>query len=339
MNIPAFLHKRRSELMGLSILMVVCFHAEVSTPSRLLNHLFFQNGNMGVDIFALLAGFGCAFSLERDDRFAPFYARRMKRLLPPYYAALLLMLAAFGCGSAVTFVAHVIPIGVWVGQGAAYWYVHASMLYYLLIPALRWLLCRARRPRAMFIALFACLGLLVPFAATESGPSIAVARLPVLVVGVALGVFYHIHETKKDRRIDAALVLGVYAAGLFIVAVRRTGFLRADWFSSIMARRLHQDLRAPALAALLAAAFDALERTPLRFLNAGLRKLGKYTLAIYLSHIIVRNAATAYCGLAGWPLLAAMLALSLPLALGIDMAGRWLLKLWEKLPILKSTDA
>ena len=336
MNISEYLHRRRSELMGLAILMVLCFHSGVATPFLPVNYLFFSNGNIGVDIFALVAGFGCAFSLERDDRFGRFYARRLQRLLPPYYVALLVMLALFGCESLAMLISHIIPIGVWVGHSAAYWYISATILYYALVPPVRWLILNARRPRLMFAALLICAALLIPYAATKSGPNIAIARLPSLVTGTALGVFWHIHRTKRDWWIDCALVLGVYALGLFMVAVRKFGFVHIGWFETGMVRRLHQDLRAPLLAVALAVAFDLVERTPLRFANAALRAWGRHSLDIYMGHIIIRNAAKAYLGIEGWPLFAAMLLLSYPLALGIDWAGRRLLALAKKLPVLKA---
>lgn len=335
MNVSALFHRRRAELMGFAILMVVCFHAGVATRFLPLNYLFFSNGNMGVDIFALLAGFGCAFSLQRDDRFGRFYVRRLERLLPPYYVALLIMLALFGCESLAMFLAHVLPVGVWVGYSAAYWYISASLFYYLLVPGLRWLILNARRPRAMTVCLLLVLGLLVPYICTKNGPNIAIARLPALGMGVALGVFYHTHDTKKDAWLDLTLVLGMYAAGLFIVAVRKFGFIEIDWFDTGMVRRLHQALRAPVLAAILALGFELVERTPLRFFNAAFRAMGKHSLDIYMSHVIIRNAAKAYLGISGWPLLALMLALSYPLALAIAWAGARLLALAKKLPLFK----
>ena len=333
MSVSELFHRRRAELMGLAILMVVCVHAEVRSHILPLDYLLFQGGNMGVDIFALMAGFGCAFSLARDDRFGRFYVRRLERLLPPYYAALLVILVLFGCASAEMFIAHVIPIGVWVGHSAAYWYVSATLVYYALVPGLRWLILNARRPRAMAAALLLVFALAIPFACTESGPNIAVARFPALVLGVALGVFWHIHEGKRDAWLDLLPVLGAYALGLVMVTVRKTGFVDIPWFDTNMVRRLHQDLRVPMLALACAGAFEGLERTPLRFVNAILRALGKHSLDIYMSHVIVRTAAKVFFGLSGWRLLLAMLALSYPLALGIDQAGKALLKLAKRLPL------
>ncbi len=72
-------HSYRADLQilrGVSVLLVFLYHLKV--PG-------FQNGLLGVDIFFVLSGFFMATLANRASPFE-FYARRLKRLLPAYFA-------------------------------------------------------------------------------------------------------------------------------------------------------------------------------------------------------------------------------------------------------------
>ena len=74
--------RRRTELMGCAILLIICFHSYARLPGGLWRYVVRENGNIGVDFFALMSGFGCVFSLKKSRDIGPYYARRLRRLLP-----------------------------------------------------------------------------------------------------------------------------------------------------------------------------------------------------------------------------------------------------------------
>ena len=328
--------RRRTELMGCAILLVICFHAYARLPGGLWRYVVLQNGNMGVDFFVLLSGFGCVFSLKKSRDIGPYYARRLRRLLPPFYVALTLSMLVSRAPLFRTLAANVIPLGIWVGEENTYWYVSASLLYYILIPPMLYLLDNARWPKLMYLALLGYASLAIPFITRNAGPAIAIMRLPALVTGAALGAFHHAQWKKRDWWIFAALLALVWLAG-FVLMNHHMVLSHAplNLMTGSQATRLHKALRAPAVLVLLALALEGVERTPLRFVNAALRAVGRHSLELYMSHAIVRYAGMHWLSLSGARLLLFMLALSYPLALLIGLGGKYLLRLFDRLPLLR----
>lgn len=77
--------KYRTQLMGCATIMILLCHANgygVVLPPFLRNLLIY--GNLGVDIFLFLSGFGCFYSLSKANNIMMFYKRRMIRILLPY---------------------------------------------------------------------------------------------------------------------------------------------------------------------------------------------------------------------------------------------------------------
>ena len=330
---------RRTELMGCAILLIICFHSYARLPGGLWRYVVRENGNIGVDFFALMSGFGCVFSLKKDRDIGRYYARRLKRLLPPYYVALALCILVAGVPSVRTLAANLIPIGAWVGEGQTYWYVSASLLYYILIPPMRYLLDNARWPKLMFLALLGCTALLIPFVTRGVGPALAIMRLPALAAGAALGAFHHADWKKRDWWTLAALVALVWLAG-FVLMRHHKMLSRAplNLMSGSQANRLQKALRAPAIVTLMALALEGVERTPLRFVNAPLRALGRRSLELYLGHAIVRDVCMHWRGISGGRMLLVMLAASYPLALGIALGAKYLMRLVGWLPLLRRPE-
>jgi peptidoglycan/LPS O-acetylase OafA/YrhL len=96
-------------IRGLAALYVLIFHAltisvpqddqALSAPMRALRSVF-GYGHFAVCVFIVLSGFSLMLPLARNGTmtlpggFSPYLRRRMRRLLPPYYAALALSLVA-----------------------------------------------------------------------------------------------------------------------------------------------------------------------------------------------------------------------------------------------------
>lgn len=69
-------------LRGIAVLLVVLFH---------LNLKLFNSGFLGVDVFFVISGFLMATLYDPSDK-TKFYTRRIKRLLPAYFATIILTL-------------------------------------------------------------------------------------------------------------------------------------------------------------------------------------------------------------------------------------------------------
>ena len=82
-----YLSDYRTPLMGIAALMVVLCHAPkfgVSMTCSVATIL--QAGGLGVDIFLLLSGIGCYYSLSKlgNVSIASWYKRRLVRIFVPY---------------------------------------------------------------------------------------------------------------------------------------------------------------------------------------------------------------------------------------------------------------
>lgn len=158
-------------LRAIAILWVMCFHAFVVGGLGPHWSWLSRYGWMGVDLFFVLSGFLIGAQVlkplahAQPLSFKDFYVRRAFRILPAYWAVLLLYLLwpgfreAPGMEPAWKFVAFVMNIGTDYGNAA---FSHAWSLcveehFYLLFPVLAWAL--TRRPARWELAGLA--GLLV----------------------------------------------------------------------------------------------------------------------------------------------------------------------------------
>lgn len=103
-------------IRGLAALYVLIFHSltidlgteatDLSVPMRVLRGLF-GYGHFAVAVFIVLSGFSLMLPLARRGRseltggFGPYLVRRGRRVLPPYYAALVLSIVAMVAASTV----------------------------------------------------------------------------------------------------------------------------------------------------------------------------------------------------------------------------------------------
>lgn len=335
MNFSSVLSKRRGAVMGLAALMIVCFHAYWK-PAFLPWRLFInQYGNTGVDFFVFLSGFGLVYSLEKSRDLYRYYGRRLERILPSYYVTIIfisLVRIAYGMFTREWILQNYFPFGVWARTGSQYWYVSAVLGYYLMTPAIYALIRRARFPRLTTAALMVFTGLVVP--AFVDVDTRALLRMPSLVMGIALGVFRTSHTSKKDRVIDLGML--VCCMGFALVFAMESPLIKLPVFNLVRLgsrRRLWKDLTAPLMVVIFAYVFEFISKTPLRFINTIFEKLGKYSLEIYFSHLLVNPFADRILGLSTFGQLVAMLLFSFPVAVVISWAGQKLLALVKKLPL------
>lgn len=339
MNFGALISKHRAAIMGIAAIWIVFFHAHWENGIAIWRAIINRCGNMGVDIFVFLAGFGCVYSLKKNDNFYRFYMRRAERILPSYYVALTIMMVTLiiaGSFSRQWFLANYIPLGVWAGVGTAYWYIPATLGYYVMVPLFFYGISKARFPRIMMIIGLLFTTLLIPsFANIEP---LAMFRIPALVMGVALGVFMQMHQSKKDQILDFALFAAVCLFGLMTKEMPALKGYFEKALGGSAAYRMRKDIVTPFLVILMAYGCEFLSRTPLRGIVSLLGKAGKYSLEIYLSHIIVRGFAIHLVHLGGLGQLIAMLVCSYPLAVAISWMGNKLLAFCKKLPIFKTAE-
>jgi peptidoglycan/LPS O-acetylase OafA/YrhL len=212
-------------LRAVAVLTVVYLHgfslAHIVAPPLVIDTIAF--GAHGVDLFFVISGFCLAYpalarirGAQRYDLDVPGYAaRRLLRIPPPYWAAILLLLAGERLGiflptsgsSLHNVIAQFLFMNQW-GQmlSSAFWTLPIEFRWYFLFPALLWLY--VRMPRA-----FTVLGILCPivYLTTPYGPT-DLGTIATFMLGIWLADL-QITESPLRR------VFGLIALPLLVLAI------------------------------------------------------------------------------------------------------------------------
>ena len=278
------LSRYRSELMGVAMLWVMCFHAiDLDLGVELLNFLR-AAGFGGVDIFILLSAMGLTMSLgRRKQEFGDFMVRRLWRIMPAYliimipYTVFLHFYEAVPWSSVVW---NSLLLNYWVRcPGSFNWYICGAMTFYVLTPVFYGLFSKSRS-RERTAALWIAVGLALCQLIMQEGYWAYVDvfyRFCTFCLGILLG-FYVLQERKVGKK-DAAFWAVWLVLGLFYLsrsmAVRAGG---EGFRLQLPLCHLFLFTTVPMCLTLCA----AFEKLPLEWLQKPLRKIGECSLEIYL---------------------------------------------------------
>jgi len=324
---------------GLAVLMVMLFHFshELNLHDFSQRQLFklFAFGGSGVDLFFVLSGFLITGILvdsrERHRYFTSFYARRVLRIFPIYYAALI---ALFWIGPALWPAAAVhfpliskLPIFAFYLQNWLigpqvpqqdfvyhFWSLAVEEQFYIFWPLLVWLVPRRRM---LAVILGGCLGvwaLRIGLVLAGVDPEVlyrnTFTRLDPLLLGAACSLFVRSPQWRAfwAKHTGWMVWAPVFAFGALTVIDRhwasRTSFVHQE--SQLL-------VGLPYSAFILALALTLnTHSVPQRLLSWGpLVRLGRYSYGAYVFHIPVY---------ASFKLAAAQYGVRLPGALNLVLA-------------------
>ena len=255
--------KYRTQLMGISILAIMLFHAN-----------FLKCGWIGVEFFLLISSIGLFFSLSKDQRLIPFYKKRFIRILPAYLLVALPYFAyhnrdGFEIGNYLSDL-----IGLHIFHSEYYfWFVNLIIICYLIAPFYFKSLKYKYSIILPFITLVICFFLGLYFKPLE----ILLNRFAIFFLGFHLAQL--VYEKKQIHfkylaPICFIVILLVYAIG----EVREMGEVNMDYIRSIK-KVFYFFLSIPALMGFII----LLKKSP-QFINRFLIFLGGITLEIYMVH-------------------------------------------------------
>src|SRR5512137_2654482 len=307
---PGAHHPALDGMRGVAVLMVLAFHflhvdGEGGAAERVLLSAS-RSGWAGVDLFFVLSGF-LITGILLDARGAPgyfraFYARRVLRIFPLYYAYLAVLFLAVPLllpsldvkretqGWLWTYLGNVLFAREGGFQASPYtahfWSLAVEEQFYLAWPVLVWVLPRRR------LALV-CLGLVAGAFALRLGihrttfnATAAYVLTPARMDALALGALVAIAAREpawwpRVRR-GAPWVLGVSAAAVAAVWVHQGGLFGGDPVVQVWAF----GPLAVGFAALLVLAIDPSPSSRLSraLRNRTLRGAGKYCYGLYVLH-------------------------------------------------------
>lgn len=279
-------------MRGLAVLMVVLFH---------LNYNFLSNGFLGVDLFFVISGFLMAV-LYKKGTARDFFLRRASRLLPAYYATVIITVffSSFitlpsehaqvsNQGIFATF--FLSNIGYWLQDSyfdsglfkplLHLWSLGVEIQFYLFVPLLLWLHWKNK-----FIFFLILLGTFIScFFIVKISPYTAFFLTPFRVWQFLIGATIAIYFTNKGNikyhypifgLIGIIIILGLII--LFPIDGKATSFVYGH----------------PGIASLLvslASGLTLIYGLPKFILQSGLgklfKKLGDWSYSIYLAHFPV----------------------------------------------------
>jgi peptidoglycan/LPS O-acetylase OafA/YrhL len=294
-----------------------------------LSHVLPQ-GAVGVSFFFVLSGFILTWTHRPNDTPARFYRRRAARVLPAYWVALAIAVAAnasFGWGQSI---AKVLPSVVALqaffpddqvhfGGNTVGWSLSAEVFFYATFPVL--LLAMRRRAGRLLLVTVALLAVfVVPAALPGSGETslgywaiyvFPLQRLAEFVLGIALA-----QAMRSGRRmpvsLPAALAIALGAYLLVDVAPVSFGYVAVT--------------AVPLLILVGAAAQRDIDKAPSFLRHPVLMRLGDWSYAFYLVHLTVIRTVVELADRTGIPVaddtVAAVVTLAacLPLSIGAAAA-------------------
>ena len=129
------LSEKRTEIMGLAMLMVIMYH--FALHFGFYHSPIIIRGDIGVDLFFFLSGYGCAFSVCKHTT-KEFYVNRIKRIVPIYliieFAVILCNYVFLNRQMADIDIYRLFCISFFTHDDLSVWYIHASILLYLFTP-------------------------------------------------------------------------------------------------------------------------------------------------------------------------------------------------------------
>ena len=262
-------------LRGIAAVIVVVHHMwSLSTLPRFTGYWLVEGfGSYGVDIFFVLSAFllsDPSWRITTKRQLATFWARRAARIIPAYYAVVILLFLFFvpsgalftGAGlrqtlANLTFTQYLFPTTAGsFGTNGVLWTLSIEFMLYLMLPIIGWLFVRA--PAATFAVMVAIgIGWRVVIGVVGDGlreiyfgdlatplglQSLFVARqfigyLPLFAIGMATRWLCERHASALERRtINAGfwVILALLVPGaLYLRVVERSSqYAHWMWFAS-----------------------------------------------------------------------------------------------------------
>jgi peptidoglycan/LPS O-acetylase OafA/YrhL len=304
------IRRHRTEIMGIAILWIVLYHSSIDFGSKsysILPSAIKLIGYGGVDLFFFLSGFGLVFGwLKQEYKVSDFYKKRLLRIVPTYWVALLISLLPslilIKDFKSREFMADILGLGFLTSKSYNFWFVPAIIICYLVFPFLFYFVNRFAAKKKLLNNFFSmlCLATFLPLiicaiASLTNKYQLLIffVRLPSFIIGILIGYSYFENKVEDSQdlgmnNLNIAVILITSAGALIAIkslihdAVSwRYGVL---WYPFVF-------LTFP-LCLVIAYLFDRFNSLFLKFFGFRIIKkfltfCGSYSFEIYLSHCLV----------------------------------------------------
>jgi peptidoglycan/LPS O-acetylase OafA/YrhL len=258
----------------------------------------FGSGAVGVSFFFVLSGFVLAWSARPGDGAVAFWRRRIARIYPVHLVTAAIAVAVGARAGGWPAIANLLLVSSWHRDwwqvlNPVSWSLVCEAFFYALFPVL-WLAQRRLGPRGHGVAAILSVAAVIAvpwvnvhFALGWSWNSFPLARLPEFVLGMALAGLVRAGVWRGPGMGYAALLA---LTGYFLSGKLTGGYGFAACtvigFACLICAGATADLRG----------------TPSLWRHPWLVRLGEWSFAFYMVHLLVRQAVTAVVGAsAGFP--------------------------------------
>lgn len=241
--------RHRAGLMGIAAVMIYFAHAYAFVNLKGIAASLFSLGNVGVDIFLLLTGFGMAFSFSRRPGLRAFYHKRAVRigvpflcLSVPYFLYADFFMFASSRATFTRFALDCSSLSYWIFHTGA-WYVSMLVPLYLATPL--WASFERQFSQKAFPAFIGvALSLVLYFTMTglpaldpvAANVAFVAKRLPSFFVGFWIGSTFLLGNLLRMRRWEAVTLSFVALAAWFSLrSILPVNFLAALGASTLFA--------------------------------------------------------------------------------------------------------
>lgn len=224
------LSEYRTPMMGLAIILIVFSHHTVFFPGTLhqINGGLQMLSQCGVDIFFLLSGLGCYYSLSGKSSVA-FYKARCVKIMIPYIIIFVIwgIISIFALGESVqTYITKYNLISFFTEAVLNEWFIAAIIVTYAISPLLYKLLTNNRK---FYVAVVAMVYVLIFMISTKyihsvvlkTVVSIWVTRIPAFMVGMLAADAIRKSECSISLRCSHALIgFGLLCAAITLISFK-----------------------------------------------------------------------------------------------------------------------
>ena len=296
------LSKYRNVLMGLQIILIIFFHYTEDCKiyeahySGIIYLFYKYIRSSGVDIFLLLSGIGLYFSWKKNPDKRTFYKKRYTRILIPYIIVAvpawiwldLIVLRK----SLWVYVKDLSFLSFFLDEIRWFWFILMIGICYWAFPYLFYVVETAadkltEKLRVLLICL-ASVFLLVLLQLYHndlySSISIAVSRIPAFVSGVLLGKAVYEKRNIAITNVAALLVFAIFLAWPLQFSAKRILVVYSDALLNFAL-----SLFFVVLLKVISESRNFWAAGIHNFITSVLGWFGKYTLELYLIHVMVRK--------------------------------------------------
>ncbi len=288
--------KHRGAIMGMAIIMILLCHSSLSLEgaSSIAYDSVKRFLQIGVDIFFLVSGLGCCFSLHKNNRIIDFYFKRIVKILVPYCIVLVLWAVMQPVihveTSIVDFLCKYSLITFFLRGTLSSWYVAAILALYAIAPCFYAIIKRSKR---FFCVLTGAISLLSVVFTIILGhlegtefvrvikviTEIFIVRSPAFCVGMLLGNEIY---NGVERKVPYSLITAVFGVFAILFILNDVVFPGAKWvFGQWFINRFLYSFASVCVVLFLGAFFDKISGS--RGYKS-LVKVGAVTFELYLIH-------------------------------------------------------